>query len=359
MEKKKVAVAMSGGVDSSVTAALLLEQGYEVIGITLRLSEESRSVEAAEGITGTAVADAAAVCRVLGIEHHVFDLREVFAEKVIGYFLAEYAAGRTPNPCVACNKNVKFGALLEQAQALGADYLATGHYARITRDEDGTAHLLKGLDETKDQSYVLYQLSQDALQQVLLPLGGMCKTDVRKLAENKYHLPVAQKAESQEICFIPDDDHVGFMRQRMPEAFVPGEIVDRTGKVVGKHEGLPLYTIGQRKGLGIYEPEPRYVVCLDCAKNQVVVGEGSEVFAQGLTASQLAWTQGTAPDSAEGLTAKIRYGRRVGEVTALEIRDGLLHLTFAAAQRAITPGQSVVIYRGEEVLGGGIIESTL
>jgi len=358
--QQTVAVAMSGGVDSSVTAALLQEQGYKVVGITLRLSEESRSVEETEDcIPGTAVEDAAKVCRLLGIEHHVLDLRQLFQEKVIDYFLTEYAAGRTPNPCVACNRNVKFGALLTQARELGADYLATGHYARIERDAEGTAHLLKGEDEAKDQSYVLYQLSQEALQHVLLPMGKYHKTEVRELAEKKFHLPVAHKAESQEICFIPDDDYVSFIRQRAPEVFVPGDIVDKTGKVVGRHQGLPLYTIGQRKGLGIYEPEPRYVICLNCEKNELVVGEGSDVFVPGLVAKQLAWTQGGPPLSAEGLSAKIRYGRRYGELAELKIVAEKMELRFKEPQRAVTPGQSVVIYRGAEVLGGGIIEASL
>ena len=356
-EKKRVLAAMSGGVDSSVTAALLLEQGYEVIGVTMRLSEESREADDDKGCCSIkSVNDAQHVASILGIPHYVLDFREQFEKHVICNFLDEYAKGRTPNPCIECNRAMKFGALMQKARELGADFVATGHYARITYNEEkGLYELKKGLDEKKDQSYVLYHLNQETLAHFLLPLGGFTKPEVREMAE-KYKLPVAHKAESQEICFIPDDDHGRFLREHRPEALIPGDIVDMEGQVLGHHLGVPLYTIGQRKGLGIAAPEPLYVVRLDTERNRVIVGGAQDVFFGGLTAGNVSWTI-PAPTEPLRCTAKVRYGRREGACTAEITADGALHVVFDEPQRAVTPGQSVVLYEGERVLGGGIIES--
>lgn len=356
-EKKRVLAAMSGGVDSSVTAALLLEQGYEVIGVTMRLSEESREADDDKGCCSIkSVNDAQHVASILGIPHYVLDFREQFEKHVICNFLDEYAKGRTPNPCIECNRAMKFGALMQKARELGADFVATGHYARITYNEEkGLYELKKGLDEKKDQSYVLYHLNQETLAHFLLPLGGFTKPEVREMAE-KYKLPVAHKAESQEICFIPDDDHGRFLREHRPEALIPGDIVDMEGHVLGHHLGVPLYTIGQRKGLGIAAPEPLYVVRLDTERNRVIVGGAQDVFFGGLTAGNVSWTI-PAPTEPLRCTAKVRYGRREGACTAEITADGALRVVFDEPQRAVTPGQSVVLYDGECVLGGGIIES--
>ena len=354
--KKKILVAMSGGVDSSVTAALLQERGYEVIGATMRLSEESRAVLDDDGSARQAVTDAKHVSEILGIEHHVIDLRADFEKNVICYFVNEYARGRTPNPCVECNRTMKFGDMISKAKELGADYIATGHYARvICNEETGFYELRKGLDEHKDQSYVLYHLGQDKLSHLILPLGEYAKTEVRKMAKG-YGLPVAHKAESQEICFIPDDDHARFLREHRPESFVPGDIVDTEGHVLGRHQGLPLYTIGQRKGRGMAAPEPLYVIRRDTGKNQVVVGGANDVFATGLNAEYAAWIT-EVPAEPVRCTAKIRYGRREGACTASMLVDGRLRVEFDEPQRAVTPGQSVVLYDGERVLGGGDIQT--
>ena len=358
-EKKRVLAAMSGGVDSSVTAALLLEQGYEVIGVTMRLSEESREADDDRGCCSIkSVNDAQGVASILGIPHYVLDFRAEFEKNVVCNFLDEYAKGRTPNPCIECNRAMKFGALMQKARELGADCVATGHYAQIVyNEENGLYELKKGLDEKKDQSYVLYHLTQDTLAHFLLPLGGFTKPEVREMAE-KYNLPVAHKAESQEICFIPDDDHERFIRERRPECLVPGDVVDLSGRVLGKHKGLPLYTVGQRKGLGIAAPEPLYVVRLDTENNRVVVGGANDVFASGLTAGRVTWTA-EAPKESLRCTAKVRYGRREGACTVEMIEGGTLRVTFDEPQRAVTPGQSVVLYDGDRVLGGGIIENTV
>ncbi|MBQ9616586.1 MAG: tRNA 2-thiouridine(34) synthase MnmA [Selenomonadaceae bacterium] len=348
MEKKTVAVAMSGGVDSSLTAALLLEQGYEVMGLTMRLSEESMGAEK----------DARSVAGALGIPHHVADFRELFRQKVVDYFIGEYARGRTPNPCVACNLHLKFGALFAYARSLGADCLATGHYARIVRDASGRYRLCKGLDEGKDQSYVLYHLPQEVLSRVLLPLGSYSKDTVRAMAMER-RLPVANKPDSQEICFVPKDDYQAYLRKHAPECLCAGDIVDDRGNVLGRHEGVPLYTIGQRRGLGIAAPEPLYVKGLDVASHRVIVGGATEVYSGGLLAGQLKWMQQEEPKTQFRAMAKIRYGRRVAACRVLPLGDGQARVEFDEPQRAVTPGQSVVFYEGDYVLGGGIIEEEI
>lgn len=338
---KTVAVAMSGGVDSSLTAALLLERGFNVFGVTMLLDDDKN------------ISDARKVCEHLGISHHVADFREIFRAKVEDYFVAEYLKGRTPNPCVRCNREIKFGALFDFAEELGADFLSTGHYARIVF-EDGRFKLKKAVDIRKDQSYVLYNLTAAKLAKILLPLGEFTKDKTRVLAA-ELRLPVAHKPDSQEICFVPDDDYKKFIASREPsaQALQEGEIVDAGGKVLGHHQGVANYTIGQRKGLGIAAPQPLYVTRLDVAKGQVIVDTNEKLFANTLTARDVHWIY--KPTLPKTLQAKIRYGSRVAACTVDEL-ENFLCVTFAEPQRAITPGQSVVFYDGEEVLGGAVID---
>ena len=338
---KTVAVAMSGGVDSSLTAALLLERGFDVIGVTMLLDDDKN------------ISDACKVAEHLGISHHVADFRKVFCAEVENYFVAEYLRGRTPNPCMRCNRAIKFGALFDFASDLGADFLSTGHYARI-QFEDGRFKLKRAVDIKKDQSYVLYNLTADKLSRIILPLGEFTKTDTRRLAE-ELSLPVADKPDSQEICFVPDDDYKKFIASREPsaQALQSGEIVDSSGKVLGQHSGVANYTIGQRKGLGIAALQPLYVTRLDVAKRQVIVDTGDKLFAQVLTARDVHWIY--KPTLPTTLQAKIRYGSRVAVCTVAEA-ENLLRVTFAEPQRAITSGQSIVFYDGDEVLGGAVID---
>ena len=362
MDKKKVVVAMSGGVDSSLTAALLVEQGYDVIGITMRLSEESRDFECNDrGCCSLAsVDDARKVAEVIGIPHYTVNFKEAFQKDVIDYFLADYAKGWTPNPCIACNRYMKFGLLLDKTLELGAEFLATGHYARIEQDETGRYLLKKGVDTHKDQSYALYHLNQQTLRHFLLPLGGMTKVHTRELAE-KFNLPVAHKPDSQEICFVPHDDYKAYLKDKNPACLKKGNIVDIKGNILGKHDGVPLYTIGQRKGLGIAASEPLYVVALDMKKNQVIVGGANDVFATGLIASDLNWIaiDGLAAAETREYKAKIRYGKKEGAAKITMFKDGKLKVDFAEKQRAVTPGQSIVFYDGDTVVGGGVIEQAI
>ena len=340
--RKKVVAAMSGGVDSSLTAALLLEKNFEVIGVTMRLSNDEKNIS-----------DARKVCEHLGITHYVADFREIFRAEVENYFVAEYLRGRTPNPCVRCNREIKFGKLFEFAESLGADYLATGHYARVVF-EDGRFKLKKATDLKKDQSYVLYNLTKEKLARIILPLGEFSKSETRSIAE-KLNLPVAHKPDSQEICFVPNDDYKNFIASREPtaQALQAGDIVDSDGKVLGHHNGVANYTIGQRKGMGIAAPQPLYVTKLDVAKRQVVVGTNDKLFTETLRAIEPHWIY--KPSLPKTLNAKIRYGSRVAECT-VEEEENFLTVTFAEPQRAVTAGQSIVFYDGDEVLGGAIID---
>ncbi|MBR2519360.1 MAG: tRNA 2-thiouridine(34) synthase MnmA [Selenomonadaceae bacterium] len=340
--KQKVAVAMSGGVDSSLTAALLFERGFEVVGVTMLLDDDEKNIS-----------DARNVCEHLGINHHVVDLRDDFRKNVVNYFVAEYLRGRTPNPCVRCNREIKFGKLFDFAISIGADFLSTGHYARIVF-EDGRFKLKKAVDVRKDQSYVLYNLTPEKLAKIILPLGEFSKTDTRRLAAEK-NLPVANKPDSQEICFVPNDDYKNFLAQRVPDAQAlrAGNIVDGNGKILGSHNGVANYTIGQRKGLGIAAPQPLYVTRLDVDNRQIVVDTGEKLFSETLTASDAHWIY--KPELPKTFQAKIRYGSRTATCTVSEEKN-FLRVIFSEPQRAITAGQSIVFYDGEEVLGGAIID---
>lgn len=337
-------MAMSGGVDSSVSAALLKEAGNEIIGITMRLFD---------GAT-TAVDDAARVAAMLGIEHHVAPFADCFATEIMDYFVREYQAGRTPNPCARCNQLIKFGALLEMATGLGAEYLATGHYARIVEASDGTPHLVQAANLAKDQSYFLFALQRQLLGRILFPLGEIReKSEVRRLAAER-GLPVAQKDDSQDICFIPDGDYIGFLARRGVQA-EPGEFVLADGTVVGRHQGVHRYTVGQRRGMGIAWREPLYVVGIDRDANRVVVGAETALYRESLTIGQCNWLQPLEAAATE-LRCKIRYRHRGVACRVELLADGRATVLFDAPEKGVTPGQAAVLYRGEEVVGGGWIE---
>ena len=354
---------MSGGVDSSVAAALLKKAGHDVTGVTMRLVDlpaEICRLESLRSCCGRrAVEDAHRVALSLKIPHYVADMRIPFDKLVIEDFCREYARGRTPNPCVLCNRLIKFDLLLGKARELGADYLATGHYARIGRDARSGGFLLrKGLDAGKDQSYFLYAMTQDQLARVLLPLGGRTKTEVRRIAK-RMGLAVADKSESQEICFVPDDDYPGFLRGRIPQAFRPGPLVDPNGRVLGQHGGIAHFTVGQRRGLGIASSRRLYVVSVDAASNTVVAGPDEALRSAGLSASGVSYVSGVRPDGPFMARVKIRYRHKEAEAVITPVGAAGAQVSFAVPQRAVAPGQAVVFYRRSTVLGGGIIESAI
>ena len=352
-KKKRVAVAMSGGVDSSLAAALLLDGGYDVIGLTMRL-RQTCSEDGSPPIPGPveAAKEAAAF---LKIPHFVADFRRSFESRVVGYFCEEYGRGRTPNPCVLCNRLVKFGLLWRKAAALGADFLATGHYARVERVR-GTHRLAlkKGRDRAKDQSYFLFLLGQDDLSRVVFPLGGLTKSTVRKMA-GAMGLPASGREESQEICFVPGDDYPGFLEPRIPEAFKPGLILGPDGKILGTHRGIARYTVGQRRGLGIAAPRPFYVLAVDASRNVVIVGPDEALGRTRLAARDVNWISGAAPERPVRCRVRIRYRHPEAPAVVIPERGGQAVVQFRDAQRAVAPGQAVVFYRGDEVLGGGTI----
>jgi tRNA-specific 2-thiouridylase len=355
----RVIVAMSGGVDSSVTAALLKEAGHEVIGVTMQqwADDLPYGVEVEDGCCSLqAVDDARAVAAKLEIPYYVLNSHAPFRAKVVDYFVAEYLQGRTPNPCVECNRNFRFDLLLDKVAALDGDGLATGHYVRCEHRADlGRWVLKKGLDLTKDQSYVLYGLTQAQLAKCLFPLGDYSKAQIREKAQ-KLGLKVADKPDSQEICFIPDQDYGRFIERYRPGAARPGNIVTETGQVLGRHRGIIHYTVGQRKGLGIAAPRPLFVTAIRPETNEVVVGEAETVFADRLTATNLNWVAWDKLEGERNVTAKIRYGAKPARALARPLSPTRVAVDFAAPQRAVTPGQAVVFYQDDLLLGGGTIE---
>ncbi len=352
--KGRVVVAMSGGVDSSVTAALLKDQGYDVIGLTMQLWEEKDGGSSRQCCSQAHVFYAGRVANRLGIDFHVVDFRDAFRKLIVDEFVDEYFRGRTPNPCARCNEKVKFGVLLDKARELGADFLATGHYARIERGHTGQYGLYKGRDKGKDQSYFLFTLTQEQMSRVLFPLGNLEKQEVRRLAAN-YDLPVAGKSESQDICFVPDNDYALFLERERGSASMPGKIVDGTGKVLGSHGGFYRYTVGQRKGLGIAWPHPLYVLGVDEGRREVIVGHRDELFSDGLIASDINWSC-SVPDEPINAVCKIRYRHNPVACRVIPLPDNRVEVRFAVREKSVTPGQAVVFYDGDRVLGGGWID---
>jgi len=350
MSRERVAVALSGGVDSAVAALLLGEAGYEVAGIHMRLWDSPHHEDQA--------CQTQSICHVLNIPLHVLDLRKEFEHHVVDYFCQEYQQGRTPNPCVACNEHIKFGVLMDKALSLGADYLATGHYARV--GHLGNVYcLLKAIDIRKDQSYFLYTLSQERIKRLLFPLGRYTKGEVKQIAKQN-GLPVAAKS-SQDICFLSQDNYRGFLSQRFLP--LPGEIVDAGGRILGHHEGIAFYTIGQRRGLGLASGKPLYVIGIEPENSRIILGEEEELYSRRIVAKKVTWVSTKPPGDSIAVSAKIRY--RSNEAAAIvsparhcEQGEAISRIWFPQPQRAISPGQAVVFYEGDEVLGGGIIETS-
>jgi tRNA-specific 2-thiouridylase len=351
----KVVVAMSGGVDSSVAAALLKQQGYEVIGMMLRLWSEPGKEDSNRCCTPDSMAQARRVAAKLDIPFYVVDAKNVFRETVVQYFLDGYARGETPNPCLLCNGQIRWTFLLDHALALGAEYMATGHYARTQKAEGGVVKLLRAVDDAKDQSYVLHVLTQEKLQRALFPVGEYPKPEIRKIAES-FGLPTASRADSQDLCFLAGEDYRNFLQRNAPQLNQPGEIVSTDGKVLGQHNGLANYTIGQRKGLGVASLVPLYVITKQALRNTLVVGIQDELGFTELTARDVNWISGDGPSAPFRALVKIRYTARAvpAEVTPLE--GGIrARVRFDAPARDVTAGQAAVFYVEEEVLGGGII----
>ena len=346
MSGKGVVVAMSGGVDSSLAAALLKQAGYDVLGVHMRLWPDPN--------LAPTVSDLEHTCQLLDIPFYQLDLEAKFQRYVIDYFCQEYSQGRTPNPCIACNQYIKFDLLFDKAREMGAEYLATGHYARIERSADGYS-LLKAADRSKDQSYFLYTLGQHQLKHLLFPLGELSKEKVRSLAA-ELGLPATSRSDSQDVCFIPDNDYRSFIKERIP--LKEGEIVDITGRVLGRHGGLAGYTVGQRHGLGLVLNKQLYVLRLEAGNNRLVVGTKEQLLQNGLVATELSWVSGKTAGERVNIMAKVRY--KAPEVAAeLHPSDGRAEVRFTKPQSAITPGQSVVFYQGDIVLGGGVIDAVL
>ncbi len=353
--KKRVVVAMSGGVDSSVAAALLQEQGYEVIGVTMcfNLAEKTAGKPSCCGLTG--IEDARRVSQILGIRHYVLNLDKDFSRQVIQNFRQEYLRGRTPNPCVRCNQFIKFGSLLKKAVALGADFLATGHYARIVKSPSGYL-LKKAFDRQKDQSYFLYRLTQAQLKRIIFPLGALTKPQVRRLAV-KFGLRVAQKQDSQEICFLPNGKYGDFIQSITPAAVKPGNFVDQDGAILGRHRGIAFYTIGQRHGIGVAANQPLYVRQINPRTNLILLGGRQDACKKEFIVTNGHFLK-LAPKKKIEIKARIRYNQK--EASAIIYPgQGKLRVIFKQAQFAITPGQSAVFYEQDTVLGGGVIQKVI
>lgn len=348
-EKKTVLVAMSGGVDSSVAAALLKEQGYNLIGVTMEIGAEDGSVN-------SAINDARKVAQDLDIPFQVINFRDLFQDKVINYFMQAYLDGKTPNPCIACNQHLKFAALLEKAVSLGVDYLATGHYARVLFEPELNRFVLKkAIDQKKDQTYVLYHLTQAQLSKTLLPLGDFTKNEIREKAREMGLTEIAEKPESQEICFITDNDYRRFLREKVGTKIKPGSFFDKDGKIIGNHLGIPYYTIGQRKGLGIALGKPAYVIDLISENNAVVIGDQSDLLKENLTSSSNNFVLIDNLAKPMEVTVKIRYQAKEAPALISPLGDNKVLVEFLEPEKSITPGQSVVYYQDDYVVGGGII----
>lgn len=360
---KRVMIGMSGGVDSSVAAYLLKKQGYEVIGVTMKLWQDDEEYDLIENDGGccslAAVEDARAVADKIGIPFYVLNFKDVFKEKVIDYFIDEYLQGRTPNPCIACNKHIKFDDLYRRAMALGCDYVATGHYAKIEKDEEtGRYYLVKSVTDKKDQTYALYNLTQEQLEHTLLPIGDYEKDRVREIAK-EMGMDVYNKPDSQEICFVKDNDYANYVKRHSKKRIKEGNFVDTKGNILGRHKGIIYYTIGQRKGLGIAFGKPMFVLDIDPKTNTVILGSNDDLFSNELIAKDvnlITVDEITEPIRVE---AKIRYSAKPAPATVYNNGKDSIRIVFDEPQRAITKGQSVVMYQGDKVVGGGIIDKSL
>ncbi len=358
----KVLVAMSGGIDSTVTALMLHNEGYEVVGITMKTWDYATSGGSSKE-TGCCNIDSFNDARMAAVQngfpHFILDIREEFGDAVIENFVEEYLAGRTPNPCVMCNTHIKWKALLKRANALGCDFIATGHYANVYRHQNGRYVISKGLDETKDQSYVLWGLDQELLSRTIMPLGKYRKTEIRQMALDYGYPELAKKSESYEICFVPDNDYRGFLKRRvegLEERVAGGWFVDKAGKKLGQHKGYPFYTVGQRKGLEIALGKPAYVTAIDPVTNTVVLGEEEDLQQTKMTVGKLNWIKyDGVTDGMEALT-KIRYKDK-GALSNLYTNGNEIVVHFYEEVKGIAPGQSAVFYEGDEVIGGGIIKN--
>lgn len=360
-KKGKVLVAMSGGIDSTVAALLLHQEGYEVVGITMKTWDYAAS-GGSKKETGCCNLDSFNDARQAAVEHgfahYILDIRDEFGDFVIDNFVEEYLAGRTPNPCVLCNTHIKWRALLKRADALGCDFIATGHYAKIRQHDNGRYVISKAIDETKDQSYVLWGLQQDLLSRTLLPLGGFRKTAIRQMAHDFGYPALAKKSESYEICFVPDNDYRGFLKRNvagLEEKVAGGLFINQQGRVLGKHKGYPFYTIGQRKGLDIALGKPAFVTQIDPATNTVTLGDEEDLSKKEMMVSKLNYIKYDTLQTGQAATTKIRY-KDSGSISTLYPENGNLRVVFYDAAKGVAPGQSAVFYEGDDVLGGGIIQ---
>jgi tRNA-specific 2-thiouridylase len=355
--KVRVVVAMSGGVDSSVAAALLVEQGYDVVGMMMRLWSEETAAGGAHNrcCTPDQMNDARKIAAKLGIPFYVLDTKEVFRNIIVEFFIDQHRQGVTPNPCLECNRHIRFQFLQQHALALDAEYLATGHYARVARDADGRFVLKKAVDDHKDQSYVLSVLGQEQLRHALFPVGEFTKAEVRRIAE-RFGLPTASKKDSQDLCFIGDNNYRRFLSEYAPDVMQPGPILRQDGEVLGQHNGLVNYTIGQRKGLGVHSAVPLYVIGTNAQQNALIVGAVEELGQSALTAKRVNWVRGQAPAAAFRAQVKIRYKAAPVPGWVELLPDARMAIRLDNPLRDITPGQGAVVYDGDVVLGGGIIE---
>jgi tRNA-specific 2-thiouridylase len=355
INQKRVVIAMSGGVDSSVAAALLVEQGYDVIGIMLRLWSEPGQESNNRCCTPDAMALAKRVAAHLGIPFYAIDARQPFHQTVVRYFEEGYAQGETPNPCLKCNRHIRWGLLFDHALALGASYMATGHYARLRENQGGRIELLRAVDNAKDQSYILHVLNQSQLCQTIFPIGQFSKTEIRQLAR-KFDLPVAERADSQDLCFLGDGDYRQYLLRNTPTIQNPGPILNRDDEILGEHQGLAFYTIGQRKGLGVYFESPRYVLEKDVQRNALIIGEVEELGKRDLVAKEVNWISGSQPEHPMRAQVKIRYKAKDAWATISPLADHQVQVQFDEPLRDITPGQAAVFYDEIVCLGGGIIQ---